>query len=200
MKFNTLTRFAVVSLTILGTVVVATSQPGSKNQQGGTWPTHRMIPAKVGLDQLQEFKDAATLHLNDIQKFGPSVGNDGTARGIPSKVAISKTFTKDFFTEIVIVIKDAVASSPGGGIPVVKRVTPAELAMLYYAFDQGVDMMKKGGSMSTLQATPLNISGHLSPKEMGMTDGQFRQMTTVYVETHHMRFWNEARVGLTSGG
>jgi hypothetical protein len=139
------------------------------------------------------------LHLNDVQKFGPGVGSDCVARGISSRVVISKTVMKDFFTEVLVVIKAEASTSPGGGMPVVKKVTPAELAMLYYAFDEGVDLMKSRPVAGVINISPNGISGHMSPKDMGMTDAQFRQMATFYVENHPMRFWNEARVGLASG-
>ena len=200
MKINSITRLGIVAMTVLGSVLVVTSQPpSSARQQGDIWPTHKIIPAKVSMDQMQEFKDVATLHLNDIQKFGPGVGADCVARGIKTRVVIANTIMQDFFTKVIVVIDGQLATSPGGGMPVVKKVSPAQLAMLYYAFDQGIDVMKSRGTMPAVQATPTSISGKMTPKEMGMTDVQFRQMTTHYVDSHPIRFWNEARVGLSSG-
>ncbi len=200
MKLNSITRFGIVAMTILGSVVVVTSQPTSPaRQQGHVWPTHKMIPARVTMDQMQEFKDVATLHLNDIQKFGPGIGEDCIARGVKARVVASTTVMRDFFTSVVLIIDGNIATSPGGGMPVVKKLSPSQLATLYYAFDQGIDIMKSRGTMASVQANPMYISGKMSPKDMGMTDTQFRQMTAQYVETHPMRFWNEARVGLASG-
>ena len=196
MKFTTLTRSIVVASSIFGIVIVATSQPG---QQGAAWPTHKIIPPSVGLDQMQEFKDAALLHINDLQMHGGSIGQDCVARGIQTKVLIDKTVMKDFFTEVIVVIKDNIAGSPGGGLPHAKHATPAEIAMLTYAFDQGLDMMKTRPVAGQINVSPTGISGHLSPKDMGMTDQQFKAMTMNYIDTHPMRFWNEARTGLASG-
>jgi hypothetical protein len=70
--------------------------------------------------------------------------------------------------------------------------------MLYYTFDRGIDMMSKGSAASAT-VTPTGITASISPKDMGMTIGQLRQMTMHYAEGHPMRFWNEARVGLASG-
>ena len=199
MKLNSITRFGIVAMTILGSVVVVTSQPtAGARQQGAVWPTHRMIPASVPMAQMQEFKDAATLHLNDIQKFGPGVGADCTARGIKTRVIASTTIMRDFFTSIVVVVDNIITTPGAGGGPHVKKMTPSELACMYYAFDQGIDMMS-GKAMPKVTVTPTGISGHMSPKDMGMTDGQFRQMAMTYVDNHPMRFWNEARTGLASG-
>ena len=199
MKLNSITRFGIVAMTILGSVVVVTSQPTvAVRQQGEVWPTHKMIPASVPMSQMQEFKDAATLHLNDLQKFGPSVGADCVARGVKARVAISTTIMRDFFTSTIVVISDLNTTPGAGAGPHVKKLTPAEVACMYYAFDQGVDMMA-GKTTPKVTVSPTGISGHMSPKDMGMTDGQFRQMVMQYVDSHPLRFWNEARVGLASG-
>lgn len=199
MKLNTITRFGIVAMTIFGSVVVVTSQPtASTRQQGQVWPTHKLIPASVPMSQMQEFKDAASLHLNDIQKFGPGIGADCIARGIKSRVIASSVIMRDFFTSIVIIVGDTVTTPGAGGGPHVKKVTPAEVACMTYAFDQGIDMMANR-SKPNMTVTPTGISGHMSPKDMGMTDAQFRQMTAQYVESHPLRFWNQARVELASG-
>ena len=204
MKLNSITRFGIVAMTILGSVVVVTSQPTvAVRQQGEVWPTHKMIPASVPMSQMQEFKDAATLHLNDLQKFGPSVGADCVARGVKARVAISTTIMRDFFTSTIVVISDLNTTPGAGAGPHVKKMTPADVACMYYAFDQGIDLMARtpgtSNTAGTIIVTPTFITGHMSPKDMGMTDSQFRQMASHYVETHPMRFWNEARVGLASG-
>ena len=48
-------------------------------------------------------------------------------------------------------------------------------------------------------ATKSGIGLNVSPKDMGMTFDQFKQMVATYCEGSPMRFWNEARVGLASG-
>lgn len=194
MKFNTVTRLIVVSCTVLGTVVVATSQPGS-GQQNFVWPTHNSMPNRISMNRVQEFKDGATLHLKDVQK---ALTSDGL-RPIKGKTFISKSVMVDFFVERVVAIPNsAVASGTGGEA---KNITPAGLAAMIYAFDEGVDMMAKMGSVSSskMSVDQSGISGQMTPKDMGMTGPQFKQMVGHYIENHPMRFWNEARVGLASG-
>ena len=195
MKLNSVTKLIVVSSTVLGTVFVATSQPGS-GQQSFAWPIHNSMPNRISMNRVQEFKDGATLHLKDVQK---ALTNDGL-RPIKGKTFISKTVMVDFFVEHVVTIPNsAVAGGTVGGEA--KTLSPAELACLMYAFDQGVDMMAKMNTASSSKMTvdQSGISGQMTPKDMGMTGQQFKQMVAQYIENHPMRFWNEARVGLASG-
>ena len=69
--------------------------------------------------------------------------------------------------------------------------------MLFYIFDQGIDRISKGGTASAT-ASPTGIKGNISAKDMGMTPGQLKQAVIQYIDSHPMRFWNEARVGLAS--
>ncbi|MEI8281693.1 MAG: hypothetical protein WCG75_04750, partial [Armatimonadota bacterium] len=188
----TLTRIVVISSAVLGTAVVATSQPGS-GQQSFLWPVHNSMPNRISMNRVQEFKDGATLHLKDAQK---ALTNDGL-RPIKGKTFISKTVMVDFFVEHFVVIPNsAIAGGTSGGQA--KSITPAELAAMIYAFDQGVDMMAKMGTVSSskMSVDQSGISGQMSPKDMGMTGPQFKQMVGQYIENHPMKFWNEARVGL----
>lgn len=196
MKFTSLSRFLVVGMTLVGTAVVALSHPGNARQAGAI--KHLIIPASVQMSQVQEFKDAATIHLKDLQS---KTGGGGLERGFPAKVVFDKTFTKDFFVEkIVWFPPDYAIVSTGGGKAPAQRLTPADVAILSYAFDEGIDMIRKNpASSASLTATPTMISGHISPKDMGMTYPQLRQMTAQYIDAHPMRYWNEARVGLASG-
>ena len=193
MKFSHFTRFAVVSGAILGTFMIATSQPGSaKAQQGESWPTHKLMPKSVDISQVQEFKDAASLHLNDLQKNVLEMNG----RKYPNiTIVITKVDFVNVWHDQCFILKDAKAGGAGGQG---KPITPAELAMLYYVFDQGIDRITKGSSASGT-VTPTGITGNFTPKDMGMTPQQFKQTVMQYVETHPMRFWNEARVGLASG-
>ena len=194
MKLPLISRFLVVGMTLVGTAVVALSHPGTAPQAGAI--KHLIIPASVQMSQVQEFKDAATIHLKDLQSAG-----GGLERGGLSRFFADHVVSKDFFTERVLWFpNDATVGSTGGGKPSVQRLTPAEVAMMSYAFDEGIDMMRKNpASSASLTATPTMISGHVSPKDMGMTYPQLRQMTAQYIDAHPMRFWNEARVGLASG-
>lgn len=198
LKSNSWFKVLVLSASVAGTVLVVSSQPGvvtAKQDGGGT--IHRIIPDRVGLDQLQEFKDAATLHLNSVQKATMS----GLQRGSKAKSYIATTILRDFFDKYITQIPSSAVSSGGTGGPITGRsVSPAELAALYYAFDEGVDLVKKSGAkMSDVQSNPMYIEGKMTPKDFGMTPDQFKQAVAQYVESHPMRFWNQARVGLASG-
>ncbi len=195
MKYNTITRLVVVSCTVLGTAIVATSQPGSA-QQNFVWPTHNSMPNRISMNRVQEFKDGATLHFKDAQK---ALTNDGL-RPIKGRTYISKTVLRDFFVEhFVYIPNSAVAGGTSGGE--MKNISPAELACLMYAFDQGVDTMVKMGtaSLSKTYVDQTGITSQMTPKDMGMTEPQFKQMVGQYIENNPMRFWNQARVGLASG-
>ena len=199
MKLNSITRFTVVGVTVLGTVLSATSQPGIvSSKQAGTWPIHKMIPDKVTISQVQEFKDAATLHLNDVQKS--LVGQlDSSAKGVSSRCVFTETIVSNYINKYLVVLSADMVASPGGGMPVVKKLSPAQLAMLYYTFDKGIDTMKLSKTSAIDDwATKSGIGLNVSPKDMGMTFPQFKQMVGVYCDNSPMRFWNEARVGLAS--
>ncbi len=193
MKFSTLTRLAVVTCAALGMVVVATSQPESvKIQRASMWPTHTMIPKSVDMSQLQEFKDATTLHLNDLQKNVMEING----REYPNiTIVITKVDFLNMWHDQCLILKD---SKIGGGGGQGKPITPAELAMLTYVFDQGIDRLAIGSS-ARATVTPTGISGNITPKDMGMTPQQVKQAVSHYVASHPMRFWNEARIGLASG-
>ena len=202
MKINSATKFVVVSCTILGTVIVATSQPGKTPVvQGNAWPTHSILPQRVSMNavppQMQEFKDAATLHLNDIQK---AMMEGYLGKYPPVRYVVIETVWRSIITTKIYksdpILNGAVK---GGGTPG-HQITPAELAILYYTFDQGIDLIGKTGAASLAKAevTPSGIEAKISPKDMGMTGPQFKQIVTTYVDNHHMRYWNEARVGLAS--
>ncbi|MEI8281695.1 MAG: hypothetical protein WCG75_04760 [Armatimonadota bacterium] len=200
MKLNSITRFTMVGVTVLGTVLIATSQPSiASSKQAGTWPTHKMIPDRVSITQVQEFKDAATLHLNDVQKS--LVGRlDASPRAQISRCVFTETIVTNYINKYLVVVGSDMVSSPGGGMPVVKKLSPAQLAMLYYTFDKGIDTMKLSKTSAADDwATKSGIGLNVSPKDMGMTFDQFKQMVATYCEGSPMRFWNEARVGLASG-
>jgi hypothetical protein len=198
MKQFSMVRISIVVGSLLGVVMVATSQP--KNGQSGqsNWPTHSIIPPKVSLggggSHVQEFKDAATLHLNDVQ--GAMVR--GTLRGTKTTYVITKLTLMDFYDNKFFILD---RTTGGSSDPRSGTMTPAQLTVLYYVFDEGVDMMVKNGAAgkSNLEATPTGISGRVSAKDLGMTSDQLRQMVIHSAESHPMRFWNEARVGLASG-
>ena len=203
MKFNSATKLVVVSCTILGTVIVATSQPGKTPLvQSNGWPTHSIMPQRVSMNavppQMQEFKDAATLHLNDIQK---AMMEGYLGKYPPVKYVVIETLWRSIInTKIYKSDPILNKTAPGGGTPG-HQITPTELAILYYTFDEGIDMIGKTGAASSAKAevTPSGIEAKISAKDMGMTDGQLRQMVMTYVDNHPMRFWNQARVGLASG-
>lgn len=194
MKLTLISRITVVSFSVLGCVLVASSQPGV--QQGGSWPKHSITPTQVSLSQVQEFKDAASLHLNDVQR------NLGLSNQQARWTAVAvKSFYKDAFIEkAVIWYTDAVSGgSSGSGVPA-KKISPAALAALYYTFDQGIDIIARNPkSTATATVTPTLITANIKPSDMGMSSGQFNQAVMQYVDSHPMRFWNEARVGLASG-
>ena len=160
------------------------------------WPKHSIIPAQVSLSQVQEFKDAASIHLNDIQR---NLGTENQQRKVHA--VATKTIYTDVFTEKAIIWTDAISATGvtgTSGLP--KKISPAALAALYYTFDQGVDLIARNPKNSaSATVTPTLITGHITPGDMGMTPGQFHQMVMTYVDNHPMRFWNEARVGLASG-
>ncbi len=219
MKLNSVTRFIVVSCTILGTVVVATSQPGMEAvQQGGNWPEHSMIPDNVSLAQVAEFHDAATLHLNDMQKNITGSGGAGPQmRGKKTKfnettILHTKAFLSAVDDTLVRYQKWETSARPVGPSsgPMVK-LSAAEVAVLYYVFDEGVHHLRdtttgqatgKAGTAKVkppfANAGPDGISAKISAEDMGMTSAQLKQMVAQYCESHPMRFWNQARVGLAS--
>ena len=194
MKVTFLTRISVMSLAVLGCVLVVSSQP--VGQQSGMWPKHGIIPAQVSLSQVQEFKDAASIHLNDIQR---NLGTENQQSKIHS--IATKTIYTDVFIEKVIIWTDAISvGSATGANAAGKKISPAALAALYYTFDQGIDLIARNSkSTATASITPSLIVGNIKPTDMGMTGPQFKQMVITYVDNHPMRFWNEARVGLASG-
>ena len=203
MKFNSTVKFVVVSCAILGTVIVATSQPGKTTVvQVDAWPTHSIMPQRVSMNsvppQMQEFKDAATLHLNDIQKamMGSYLG-----KFPPQRYVVIETVWRSILNTKIYKSDPILNGAVKGGGSTGHQITPEELAMLYYTFDQGVDMIGKTGAATSAKAevTPTGIEAKISAKDMGMTDGQFKQMVMTYVDNHPMRFWNQARVGLASG-
>lgn len=198
MKASSITRPIVVGVSLLGTVLIATSQPTvASSQRGGTWPTHKMIPEKVSMSQVQEFKDAATLHLNDVQKS--LLGQLDSSGKFPSTRCIfSERVIANYINHYVLFLdKLNVTGSPGGTVPAAK-LSAAQLAMLYYTFDQGIDRMKGGIMNEDCWVGRSGISLNVSPKDMGMTFDQFKQSVGQYCEMHPMRFWNQARVGLAS--
>lgn len=203
MKASASIKFGVISCAFLGTVMVVTSQPGTQGGQTGGFPSgiggvrHNLIREKVTMAQVQEFKDAATLHLNDVQK-GLTEGRKVST----STNYIAQTIYRDVFDKYITRIPfDRIAAAPGGGPTVARMTTPAELAALYYTFDQGVDILAKkhAGQMGNIGSNPLYIEGKITPKDLDMTPDQFKLSVMQYVEVNHMRFWNEARVGLASG-
>ena len=190
MKVYSLARATVVSCAAVGMFVVATSQPGSA-KQAGVAPSHQIIPRSVDIGDIQEFKDAGTIHLNNIQK----IMLDNAGRGYPNiTIVITKVDFLNMWHDQCFILKDA--KTTGGGQ--VKPASPAELAVLSYVFEQGIDHMVKGSSAKGT-ASPSNITASISPKDLGMTSEQFKQSVMQYVEGHQTRFWNEARIGLASG-
>ena len=189
MKTINLVRLTVASFTAVGCVLVASSQPG---RQANAWPKHSMIPANVSLSQVQEFKDASTLHLNDVQQ------NLGLSnQEVKWTAVIVKTISRGVVTDKFVVWYDRTV---GGTVVTAKKLSPAALATLYFTFDQGIDMIARNPkSTATATITPNLITANIKPSDMGVTDTQFHQMVAQYVESHPMRFWNEARVGLASG-
>ena len=146
--------------------------------------------------QMQEFKDAATLHLNDIQK---AMMEGYLGKFPPQRYVVIETIYRSIIAT-KIYKSDPIPTGKGGG-PGGHQITPAELAVLYYTFDQGIELIGKTGSASSAKAvvTPSGIEANISPKDMGVTDGQLRQIVTQYLDNHPLRFWNQARVGLASG-
>lgn len=197
MKLGSVIRLSVAAISVFGAVLVVTSQPGSARQAGSI--KHLIIPASVQMSHVQEFKDAATILLKDAQKEASSGG--GLERGSMSKFFFVKTTAKDYISDRIFWFpNDAVGGSTGVGSSASQRATPADIAMLSYTFDEGIDIvMRNPATGASLTASPTMITGHISPKDMGMTYPQMRQMTAQYIDRHPMRFWNEARVGLAAG-
>ncbi len=197
MKLSTLLRTSIVLSAGTGATIVATSQPGTL-QDG--WPQHKLMPTKVMMggpgQGMQEFKDAATLHLNDIQK---AMMDGSMGKYPPQRYVVIETVWRSILNTKIY------KSDPIPGL-IVKggnghQISPAELAILYYTFDQGIDIIGKSGSASSAKAevTPTGITAHITAKDMGMTADQLKQMVAQYIEGNPMRFWNQARVGLASG-
>ena len=188
MKFNTISRFLVVGMTAVGTAVVAFSHPNALRQ--GSFPRHSFIPASVPMSQVQEFKDASTILLNDLQK--QNLAGMQAQKGV---YIISKYVMRDFFDHTVYVL------GKEGSLPSVseaKPISPRDLACLHYAFDEGIDHVAKG-SPASVSVNLNSISGKMTSKDMGLTPGQFTQAVAQYVDSHPLRFWNQARTGLASG-
>ena len=194
MKNINVVRWTVLSVAVLGTVLTVTSQPGVSGVQQGPL-VHSIIPAKVPMSQVQEFKDAASIHLNDLQK-----GNR-MASGTSSRMYFTERVISNYVYHYLIYL-DAAQLKGGatGAATAVQKLTPAEVAMLAYTFDEGMDIMSRNpASKASAIATPSHIEASISQKDMGMTDPQFRQMVMQYLDNHPLRFWNQARVGLASG-
>ncbi|MEI8281694.1 MAG: hypothetical protein WCG75_04755 [Armatimonadota bacterium] len=199
MNINPILRFAVVLCAATGAAIVVTSQPGVGKTQVNAWPTHSMMPVRAVMNpsiNMQEFKDAATLHLNDIQK---ALMDGSLGKFPPQRYVVIETIWRSLL-DTKIYKSDPIpglAVKGGGG----HQITPAELAILYYTFDQGIDIIGKSGSASSAKAevTPTGITAHVTTKDMGMTADQLKQMVAQYIEGNPMRFWNQARVGLASG-
>lgn len=220
MKLNSVTRFIVVSCTVLGTVVIATSQPGGANpQQRGNWPEHSMIPDKVGLNQMAEFQDAATLHLNDIIKNHGNGGGAGPQlKGKKTKfnetTIIHTSVALSAVTDTLVRYKQWETGAVAPGTGPMRPLTAAETAVLSYVFDEGVQMLRERGSglatgkrdAATGQATgrrqtmagPDGIVVDITGDDLGMSHQVFKRQVAQYIDAHPMRFWNEARVGLNS--
>ena len=199
MKIIPLLRFSVVSCASAGAVIVATSQPGVGNAKGDPFPSHSGMPVRAVMNpsiNMQEFKDAATIHLKDIQK---AMMDGSLGKFPPQRYVVIETIWRSLL-DTKIYKSDPIPGlvvKGGGG----HQITPAELAVLYYTFDQGIDMIGKSGTASSAKAeiTPTGITGHITTKDMGMTSDQLKQVVMQSMERHPMRFWNEARVGLASG-
>ena len=198
MKIALFLRSSVMLASLVGTILVVSSQPGIvKGQQDIGFPVHKIIPAKVGIGQIQEFKDSATLHLNDIQK---AMMTGYLGKFPPQRYVVIETVWRSIInTKIYKSDPIPLAATKGGGTGG-HQITPAELAILYYVFDRGADMIGKNGSSShaTAEVSPSGISAKISAKDLGMTADQLKQMVAQYCDSHPMRFWNEARVGLAS--
>ena len=202
MKLQSIVRLGVIGCAVCGSVIVVTSQPGKPGaQQGDGWPTHTIMPKHVSMSgapgDIQEFKDAATLHLNDIQKamMGGYLG-----KFPPQRYVVIETVWRGVIDTKIYKSDPIPTAAKGGGTPS-HQITPAELAILYYTFDKGVDMISNSGAASSSKAevTPNGITAKITPKDVGMTADQLKAMTMNYIDSHQMRFWNEARVGLASG-
>ena len=195
MKITTISRIVVASVGALGCILLVSSQPNTQLPPN-TWPRHSILPAQVSLSQVQEFKDAASIHLNDIQR------NLGASNEQAKWYAIAvKSYYKDAFVEKAIVWNaDAVSAGTVGTPLSAKKLSPAALAALYYTFDHGIDLIARNPkSTATATITPTLITANIKSSDMGMTAGQFHQAVMQYVDSHPMRYWNEARVGLASG-
>ena len=195
MKITSIIRFTVASFAVAGCVLVASSQPTvTGSQRSSEWPKHSMIPAQVPMSQVQEFKDAASLHLNDIQR------NMGLANSLSKWTAIiDHTIHRGIVDTKFVVWRDNVSSGGVGGGVKPEKLSAAALATLYYTFDQGIDIIARNPkSKATASVSPNFITANIKPSDLGMTEGQVNQMVAQYVESHPMRFWNQARVGLAS--
>ncbi len=192
MKFSQIGRMLVVAGAIFGTVVIVISQPGgARGQQSMALPIHSIIPKSVDISQVQEFKDAGTIHLNEMQKLQMSTAG----KAYPTKTII---ITRIDFVRIWndrFYVLGATDRTVGGGSP--KATTAAEMAVLSYIFDQGIDRIAKGSSAKG-NATPTGITASISSNDLGMTPSQLKQAVIQYVDSHHMQFWNRARVELAS--
>lgn len=207
MKLTSITRFAVASLALVGTVMVATSQPGGIPQAGqDDFPEHTMIPQKVSLGQMQEFKDAATLHLNDMLEHQMDGGNGQQLRGKKTKFNETTIIHTSVFlsavNDTVVRYKEWSNALVGPSSGPMRPPTDAELAVLKFVFDKGVDMVGRssgvaGGPSAT--ASPAGIEAHISVKDMGLNENQFRQMVMQYAVQKQGRFWRDAASGLASG-
>ena len=148
--------------------------------------------------QMQEFKDAATLHLNDVQK---AMMEGYLGKFPPVRYVVIETVYRGIIATKIYKSDPIPTGAVKGGGTTGHQITPAELAVLYYTFDQGIDLIGKSGAGSSAKAevTPSGIEAKISAKDMGMTEGQFRQAVTQYIDSHPLRFWNQARIGLASG-
>ncbi len=206
MKLTNITRFAVASCALVGTVMVATSQPGAGQQGAGDFPEHSMIPQQVSMTQVQEFKDAATLHLNDMLNHQMNGGGAGSQlRG--SKTKFNETtiiHTSVFINAIndtIVRYKEWNGRAVGPSTGPMREATPAETAVLKYVFDNGVDMLSRTGTAGGMKgmASPAGISAHITPKDMGMSPEQFKQVMIQYAMEKQGRFWRDAASGLATG-
>ena len=201
MKLGSAIRLSIASASVFGAVLVVISQPSSKNQSAH-WPQHSIIPASVSMNEVQEFKDVATLHLNDMQRIMTA----GTFQAFPTiTYVIDHSVHRGMFDHTVYVLGRITDGTSGGGKngsgAQAKRssVSAAELATLHYVFDEGVDKVINKTSPSPLVASSNGIVGKISPKDIGLSADQANQMTLEWIDRHPLRFWNQARVGLASG-